>query len=298
MRIEKVFVLGAGAIGSLYGALLSKGKDVTLVGNKAHVEAIRGRGLQLIGEINQTFNVNADTKIREIPPHTLILLTTKAQDSAKAVNQIKRSLKRDTIILVLQNGLGNEEKVKELVNNKVQVLRGLTTMAAEFLEPGKIRVWKGETVIGDSETASEIASLFNSCGLETRVSKKMEGEVWKKLVLNCIVNPLTAIFHVRNNKIVSENLRWIRREVARECIEVAKAEGVNLEIETEELDRKILSYTNLSSMCQDILKKKRTEIDFLNGKIVELGRKHGIQTPVNQTLTCLVKFLEENQGEI
>lgn len=298
MRIEKVFVLGAGAIGSLYGALLSKGKDVTLVGNKAHVEAIRGRGLQLIGEINQTFNVNADTKIREIPPHTLILLTTKAQDSAKAVNQIRRSLKRDTIILVLQNGLGNEEKVKELVNNKVQVLRGLTTMAAEFLEPGKIRVWKGETVIGDSETASEIASLFNSCGLETRVSKKMEGEVWKKLVLNCIVNPLTAIFHVRNNKIVSENLRWIRREVARECIEVAKAEGVNLEIETEELDRKILSYTNLSSMCQDILKKKRTEIDFLNGKIVELGRKHGIQTPVNQTLTCLVKFLEENQGEI
>ena len=298
MRIEKVFVLGAGAIGSLYGALLSKGKDVTLVGNKAHVEAIRGRGLQLIGEINQTFNVNADTKIREIPPHTLILLTTKAQDSAKAVNQIRRSLKRDTIILVLQNGLGNEEKVKELVNNKVQVLRGLTTMAAEFLEPGKIRVWKGETVIGDSETASEIASLFNSCGLETRVSKKMEGEVWKKLVLNCIVNPLTAIFHVRNNKIVSENLRWIRREVTRECIEVAKAEGVNLEIETEELDRKILSYTNLSSMCQDILKKKRTEIDFLNGKIVELGRKHGIQTPVNQTLTCLVKFLEENQGEI
>ena len=296
MSIGKIFVLGAGAIGSIYGALLSKKKDVTLIGNKAHVETIRSRGLKITGEINQTFTINADIEISEIPSNTLILLTTKAQDSIPAINQIKHMLRRDTVILVLQNGLGNEEKVREQVNG-VEVLRGLTTMAAEFLELGKIRVWKGETVIAESEAAGEIASLFSSCGLKTRVSGNIKEEVWKKLVLNCVVNPLTALFHVRNNKVCSENLRWVRREVVRECVEVARTEGVNLEIDVEELDRKILDYTNFSSMCQDALKGKRTEIDFLNGKIVELGQKNGVSTPVNKTLTCLIKFLEENTRE-
>lgn len=298
MNVDKIFVLGAGAIGSIYGAFLSRKKDVTLIGSQGHVKTIHAQGLTLTGDINQNFRLKADVKIGEVPSNTLILLTTKAHDSVQAINQIKNMLKKDTVILVLQNGLGNEGLVKKLVSGKVEVLRGLTMMAAEFLEPGKIRVWKNKTIIAKSKTAQEIASLFNDCGLETYISENMMKEIWDKLILNCVINPLTAIFHVRNHKIASETLKWIRHEIVRECLAVGKAEGINLKINPEELDRKILGYTNFSSMCQDIIKGKKTEIDFLNGKIVELGRKYLIPTPVNQTLTCLTKFLEEKSIEI
>ncbi|MFQ6068276.1 MAG: ketopantoate reductase family protein [Candidatus Bathyarchaeia archaeon] len=298
MNVDKIFVLGAGAIGSIYGAFLSRKKDVTLIGSQGHVKTIQAQGLTLTGDINQNFRLKADVKIGEVPSNTLILLTTKAHDSVQAINQIKNMLKKDTVILVLQNGLGNEGLVKKLVSGKVEVLRGLTMMAAEFLEPGKIRVWKNKTIIAKSKTAQEIASLFNDCGLETYISENMMKEIWDKLILNCVINPLTAIFHVRNHKIASETLKWIRHEIVRECLAVGKAEGINLKINLEELDRKILGYTNFSSMCQDIIKGKKTEIDFLNGKIVELGRKYLIPTPVNQTLTCLTKFLEEKSIEI
>ncbi len=293
MSIENIFVLGAGAIGSVYGALLSKKRNVTLIGKKAHVETLRAHGLKLTGEITQTFYLKADTKISEIPPNTLILLTTKAQDSVRAINQIKPILRTDTVILVLQNGLGNEEIIKQLVGEKVEVFRGLTMMASEFLEPGKVRVWKGETLLAKSKTANEAALLFNSCGMQTRILENIREEIWRKLILNCVINPLTAIFCVRNCEIISEDLKWIRHQIVKECIEVAKAEGVNLEINLDELDRKIRDYTNFSSMCQDIIKGKRTEIDFLNSKVVELGQKHRIPTPVNYTLACLIKFLEE-----
>ena len=296
VTIERIIVLGAGAIGSIYGALVSAKKDTTLVGRKAHVEAIRTRGLRVTGEINQTFKVKADTEIRDVPPSTLLLLTTKAQDSVHALRQVKPLLKKDTVILVLQNGLGNEEAVRETLRSGIEVIRGLTTMAAEFLKPGEIKVWKGETILGKSRTSDEICALFNSCGLKTRVSENIRAEAWNKLVLNCVVNPLTALFRVPDCEIVSEPLRWVRHSIVQECIKVAEAEGVNINVDADEIDRKIQRYTNLSSMCQDIIKKKKTEIDFLNGKIVELGLKHGIPTPVNQTLTCLIRFLEERLG--
>jgi 2-dehydropantoate 2-reductase len=298
MSIQKVIVLGAGAIGSLYGALLSKKVDVLLVGRKPHVEAISSKGLRLTGEINQTFSVEVDTQVRKIPPNTLLLLTTKAQDSIQAINQIKSILRADTVILVLQNGLGNEKVIKEVVGWKVEVLRGLTMMASEFLKPGEIQVWKGVTILAKSRTANEIASLFNECGLKTKVSENITEEIWRKLALNCVINPLTALFQVRNREIASQTLEWVRQQILRECVEVARAEGVSLKIDPEELDRKIKGYANFSSMCQDIIKGKKTEIDFLNGKIIEIGQKHGIPTPVNRTLTCLIKFLEEKNLEV
>lgn len=293
-RFDKILVLGAGAIGSTFGALLSKEEDVTLVGRKAHVEAIRTRGLKLTGDIDQTFHLKALTRVAEIPPNSLILLTTKAHDSVGAVSQIEHILREGTVILVLQNGLGNEEKVMELAGDKVEVLRGLTTIAAELLEPGEIRVWKNETVIAKSRSADEISATFNRCGLKTRVAGNIISEVWSKLVLNCVVNPLTALFQVRNHEVVSDTLEWVREEIVRECLDVAKAEGTSLEMDLEAIDKKIVNWTNLSSMCQDMMKGRKTEIGFLNGKVVELGQENGVPTPVNRTLTCLARFLEEN----
>ena len=293
MSFQKIFVLGAGAIGSTYGALLSRRNNVTLIGRKAHVDAINKNGLTLSGDVNGKFFVKAETAIREIPSDTLILLTTKAHDAAGAVTSIKPLLRKDTVILVLQNGLGIKDIVKEVVEGKAEVVRGKVTLAAEFFEPGKISFWQRETILESTQTSERIARVFSEIGLETKISNEMHEELWKKLIVNCVANPLTAILHVRNNEIMVDSLKEIRHEIIQECIAVGEAEGIGLESNLEEcIERKIASYTNYSSMCQDIMKRKKTEIDFLNAKIVELGTKHDIPTPVNETLVGLIKFLE------
>ncbi|HML03618.1 MAG TPA: 2-dehydropantoate 2-reductase [Candidatus Bathyarchaeia archaeon] len=294
MSFNRIFILGGGAIGSIYGALLSEKTDVSLVGNKAHVEKINKGGLKIVGDINRFFFPTAITEIKSIPGKALILLTTKAYDSVEAIRRIKKLLKKDTVILVLQNGIGNEEIVRQLVSKKGIVLRGLTTMAAEFLKPGRVRFWRGETIIESNSESRKIVSIFNQCGLKARLSDGINAEVWNKLVVNCVVNPLTALFHVRNHKVLGESLRAVRYSIVGECAQVAKAEGIALPQDLAvRVDKQVARYANFSSMYQDIAKGNRTEIDFLNGKIVELGRKHRIETPVNETLVSLIKFLEE-----
>lgn len=297
MNFNKIIILGAGAIGSVFGALLSRKNDVTLIGRKNHVETINQNNLLISGEINEVFHVKAQTKIHEIPKNTLLILTTKAHETADAIKGVRKLLRKDTVILILQNGLGNEEIVSKVANRKVKILRGVTMMAAEFFEPGKVKFWDGETVIEDDEVAQAIAEIFNDCGLKTHLTNEIKREIWCKLVTNCVINPLTAIFRVRNYEIASDTLKDVRHGIVKECVEVAKAEGVILPNNiAEEIDKKIAKYVNFSSMCQDILKGEKTEIDFLNGKIVELGRKHGVQTPINETLVNLIKFLEGKSG--
>ena len=296
MSFNKIFVLGAGAIGSSYGALLSRKNDVTLIGNKAHVDAINSKGLTLSGDVQERFFIKAETKIKEIPKNTLILLTTKAHDSARAIKEIKDLLKNDTVILILQNGLGNKGLVKGIVGDEVEVVRGLVKIAAEFLEPGRITIWNGETVLEQMEAGERIAALFNESGLKARVSNEMDRELWNKLVVNCVVNPLTAILQVRDNEIAVDSLRQLRHGIVEECVEVGKCEGIAFQPDLKEsIDKDISKFTNLSSMCQDVMKGRRTEIDFLNGKMVELGRKHKVTTPINEAMVCLIKFLEENR---
>ncbi|MGQ9641115.1 MAG: ketopantoate reductase family protein [Candidatus Bathycorpusculaceae bacterium] len=298
MNFNKIYVLGAGAIGSIYGALLSRKNSVTLIGRKTHVDAINMDGLSVSGDLNEVFHVKAETEIREIPHDALIILTTKAHETSDAIKGIKRLLRKNTTILIIQNGLGNEKVVNKIVGDKANVLRGVTMMAAEFFEPGKVRFWSGETVMENDEVTENIAKVFNECGLKTRLTNDIARETWCKLITNCVINPLTVLLRVRNREIGSETLKAVRHEIVKECIQVAKAEGIRLPNNLEEeIDEKIAKYTNFSSMYQDILKGEKTEIDFLNGKIVELARRHGIPTPVNETLVSFIKFLEgKNSG--
>lgn len=293
MSFSKIFVLGAGAVGSSYGALLSRRNDVTLIGNKAHLNAINSKGLTLSGDIEERFFIKAETRIKEIPEKSLILLTTKAHDSALAIKEVKSVLKKDTVILILQNGLGNKEVVKAIVGDKVEVIRGVPKIAAEFLKPGEVTFWNGETILEKTRTGKAIAALFNECGLKARVSNEMDREIWNKLIVNCVVNPLTAILQVRNDEILVGSLKQLRSRLVEECVVVGKCEGIDFRPNVNEsVDKCISRYENYSSMCQDIMKGKDTEIDFINGKIVELGRKHKIPTPINEAMTCLIKFLE------
>lgn len=293
MSFRKIFVLGAGAIGSFLAAFLSRKNDVTLIGNKAHVDAVNSNHLILEGDFAGRFSVKAETTIKEIPPNSLILLTMKAYDLTRAVSGLNILLKDDTAILVLQNGVQIKELVQETVENEIQVARGLIHMAAEFFEPGKIRLWNGEIVVERSEIGERIAELFHESGLKTRVSEDILFEEWNKLVVNCVINPLTAILRVRDNEIAADSLKVIRHKIVEECVQVGKAEGISFKPDLErEIDRKISSYTNYSSMYQDIFKRKETEIDFLNGIVVKLGKKHGIPVCANETMVGLIKFME------
>jgi 2-dehydropantoate 2-reductase len=297
LGFNRIFVLGAGGIGSVCGALLSENNNVTLIGNKAHMNAIKTNGLAIAGDIKKTFHPEATTKIDNIPHKSLIILTTKTYDSARAISGIRRLLKKDTIILILQNGLGNESIVKQIVSHGTKVLRGVTKMAAEFSKPGRVKFWRGETTIESEDDSAKIAEIFNASGLETRLSENIGTEVWTKLVVNCVVNPLTAILQVKNCRIWGDSLKKVRHDIVKECLKVSTAEGVILPLNlADAIDKRVAGYTNFSSMYQDLVKGKRTEIDFLNGKIVELGRRNHVQTPVNETLVGFIKFLERENG--
>jgi len=293
MNFNNIIVVGAGVIGSCYGALLSQKNDVTLVDNKEVTDTINAKGITIITDVEKKFFPRAQFNLAKILPNTLILLTTKAHQSEGAIKQIINLFQEDTVILILQNGLGNEEVVRRTVGDRVKVIRGIVNGGAWQVEPGKINFILRETVLEPTVPAGIIMDLFNDCGLPTRVSKDFISELWQKLVLNCVLNPLTAIFRVRNYQIGSPALKNLRHKIVEECISISEAEGVNLSHNlADKIDQAILSYTNFSSMYQDVVKGRKTEIDFLNGKIVDLAKKHNIPTSYNEVLTDLIKFLE------
>ena len=291
----KIIVLGAGGIGSFVGALLSKENDVLLVGRQKHVDKINKDGLEISGCIDENFKVKAAEKVENIEEGTLVILAAKAVDTEKSIKDIKDLIKKDTIILVLQNGLGNEDLVKSIVECKV--IRGITTTATNFVKPGKVICnYLGEIYLENLESSLEIKNIFNKTKIKTEIAEDIKKRIWMKLIFNCAINPLTAILKVKNNCLLK--IPNLIKNTIDEIILVAEKEG--LKFDKKEIFNRVSkglkdSGDNTSSMLQDILKGKKTEIDFLNGKIIELGKKHNIKTPVNEVLVSMVKFLENKQ---
>ena len=296
MIFNRIFVLGSGAVGSTFGALLSRREDVTLIGRKAHVDAINSNGLFLYGEFEGKYNVKADTEIREIPSNSLVVLSTKVTGSERAIEGIRHLVKKDTIMLLVQNGLGIEEIVKRILPDH-EVIRAVATLGAEFLEPGKIsNVVLIRIDLEKSRSSEKIAALLKDCGLVAEISDNINIQVWTKLTINSVLNPLTAIFQVRGNEIITDALKPVRHGIVDECLGVAEAEGIEIDPTIKEMiDEGVSNFFNYSSMCQDMFKKKKTEIDFLNGKVVELGKKHNIPTPFNMSMVSFIKFLERRR---
>lgn len=293
MTFQQIVILGAGAVGSAYGALLSRRNDVLLVGRPEHVRAINARGLVVEEDEEGTYKLPAVTSLKGVSHDTLILVATKAYDLPDALKPIRDLIHQDTVVLLLQNGLGIEETASRALKGRGEIIRGLATLASEMLAPGRIRHWKGQTILGAGTASARVAQVLEDGGLAVRIARDFATEVWKKLVVNCVINPLTAILQVRNNEIGGDLLAGIRHAVVREVVAVGVAEGISLKSDLVDLvDQLIPRYKNRSSMLQDVTRGNRTEIDFINGKVVELGKRHGIPTPANDCLTQLVRFLE------
>lgn len=304
----KIAIMGAGAIGSVIGGMLAKkGHKVTLVGRRPHIEEIRKNGLHIQGIWGEHTirHLNAVTK----PPHEcqdIIILTVKSFDTEDAAKDAVPMVGTNTIIVPIQNGLGNIETLSRIFG-KDMVIGGMAIFGAILAGPGNVTVTviASETLVGELEgtltsRVKIIAGMFNYTGIPTKVSDNIMRDIWHKAFYNIALNPLSAIFQVSYGQIAdNRHTRWLAQQMIKEAFDVAKAKGQDMGINTPEEYMEILWKQKLpptrehrSSMLQDILRGKKTEIDFINGAIVRMGEEFGIETPFNTAVVRMAKAKE------
>ena len=289
-----IIVLGAGAIGCVYGARLSKYHDVTLIGGASHVEAIQRDGLVMQGHTSGTLRIPAFTAVSAIEPGTLILLTTKVNNNVAAVRPIVEMLPGRVTIVCVQNGLYSEDLVKDLVGDRALVLRAITQVGGVLVRPGVVdNTVVGYTLLESHDQSPAIAALLTEAGLDGRIVPDIKKEMWRKAVFNCVINPTTTLVGSEVGGIVDPQLNGLKQQIIDECLAVAKADGVIFDEDFLALiDRVFAGARTIASMRQDLMKGRKTEIDHMNGAVVDLGKKYGIDCPVNAAMTTMIRYLE------
>jgi 2-dehydropantoate 2-reductase len=300
----KTVIMGAGAMGSLFGGLLTlSGEEVWLVDvREENIDAMASRGLILEEkEKTLTIPVKAMTDVTSVGKADLVLFFIKTYHTAKAASDALALEKEDTLFLTLQNGLGNEEAICQKIARK-KILLGITNHGATFLGPGRVRhAGRGKTYVGEldhrvSDRANRIAQIFQKAEIETEVAPNIHDLIWRKLFINVGINAVTALTGFKNGRLLdtSETLRLMKALVA-EAIEVAKSKGIRLEGDPFEKVKAVAEATreNRSSMGQDFDHRRRTEIDAINGAVVREAQGLGIPVPYNQMITDLVKAIEK-----
>ncbi|NLO90004.1 MAG: ketopantoate reductase family protein [Clostridia bacterium] len=311
----RIAVLGAGANGSVFGGFLAKaGHEVSLLGRKKHMDAVKKGGLRIEGIWGEhliSHIKTADDESLLQPGYDLILITVKSYDTESMAPLAAKLLGKQGLVVSLQNGLGNEEILAREIGGEKCAL-GRVIFGAEVTAPGRVKV----TVCADDVVLGPIkgdypgeclkriekaASLINEAGIPCRYSGEVHKYIWAKVLYNCALNPLGALLGVNYGTLGdSPYARKIMDQMVREIFAVAEALGVELfwsraEDYLREFYGNLLPPTkdHRPSMLQDIERGRRTEIDYLNGKIVEYGRGAGVDTPVNCCIADLVRFLEE-----
>jgi 2-dehydropantoate 2-reductase len=301
----KIVMMGAGAMGSLFGGLLTLlGEEVWLVGiRKDQVDKICSVGLTFEEKgKTQIIPMNATSDVTSVGKADLVIFFIKTYDTKKAVSDAMTLEKEETIFLTLQNGLGNEEVICKKIDRK-KVMLGVTGHGATLLKPGHIRHagW-GKTFIGEldhrmTDRANQMAQMFSQAGIETEASPNIHNQVWGKLLVNVGINALTALTGFKNGQLADfpETARLMEKLVF-EAAEVARRKGVQIDENPMDRVRKAVEATreNRSSMGQDFDHKRRTEIDAINGAVVREAQPLGIPVPFNQAVTDLVKAIEKS----
>jgi 2-dehydropantoate 2-reductase len=302
----KIAVLGAGAMGSLYGAMLSEaGEEVWLLNHwKEHIHAISKKGLTISSASgDRSVFVKATTDPAEIGQADLIIVFVKSYDTRDAMSGALSLLREETMVLTLQNGLGNAEQLVEIVGER-RLLAGTSGFGSTVLAPGHIRhAGSGDTMLGELSGAKTtrlegLRRVFASAGLRPVITENLQGVTWGKLLVNVGVNPVTALARVKNGQILDIlELRDIMERAVGEAFEVSRRKGITLLPAGDPLEhvREVIRRTkdNVSSMRQDIEKGNQTEIDVISGAIVREAKAFGIPTPVNALLMQLIKGLEK-----
>lgn len=300
--MKRIAVMGAGAVGCFFGGMLARaGADVTLIARGAHLEALQQNGLLLDSiHFQERIPVQASGEPAAVNGAELILFAVKTIHTEGAAQSIQRHLSPGALILSLQNGVNNVERIKAAAG--LDALASVVYVAASIPEPGRVRHGgRGDLVIGNSpaDQVAAIRDTFEPAGVPCRLSDNLDGELWQKLTLNCAGNAVTALTRSTYGPAVANPLvRQVMETALDETRNVARAAGVRLPDDGPETSANAMRLLGnygpaTSSTAQDIARGRRTEIDSLNGYVAQRGAELGVPTPVNRTLHALVKLLEE-----
>ena len=300
-------MLGAGAVGCYFGGMLARaGQDVTLIGRSERVQAINELGLEMdCKSFQELVHVKASDDLSILRDADLVLLSVKSLDTEKTIQAIASILPSHAVILSLQNGVANVDIASKWIPNPLYA-------AVVYVATGMLghRTMKhhgrGELYIGslqlaqerDQENLAAICMLFESADVPCSMSKQIKKDMWLKFLVNCSYNAISGIGQITYGEMVliPEILQQIDH-ITEEFLAIATAEGVHISsVEAIEANALIAStmVTQRSSTAQDLARGKQTEIDFLNGYIVELGKRYGIAVPYNESIYALVKMLERS----
>jgi 2-dehydropantoate 2-reductase len=297
----EILVFGAGSLGSLVGGLLSRTHEVTLVGHDPHAATVEADGLRITGVETIEVSPSATTDAAGASAD-LAVVTVKAYDTAAAARTLATG--DYDAVCSLQNGMGNEGVLAEAVD--APVLAGTVTCGAELVGPGHVE-WTGHGTItlgawrpaDDATLAERIATAFRAADLEATATTDVRRRLWEKLAVNAAINPVTALARVENGELRSGGLADLARTAAAETAAVARASGVDLPAESvrEAVDTVVRETArNRSSMHRDVARGRRTEIDAINGYVVERADATDTPVPVNRTLATLIRGWEAGAG--
>ncbi len=301
----KVCIVGCGAIGSIFGAHLAKLPDVEVHAydvNREHTRAINERGLRITGAADFTVRLHATSDPREIPVCEFGIVATKSTHTRGAIEQMAHVFNESSAVCSVQNGVGNEEILAEHVR---YVIRGTTFPAGHVAEPGHVGFdISGDTWIGPFEPTKtpyarveKLAELLNRSGMRVIPLQDARGAQWTKLIFNASTNAVGALTLLHHGAATRfEPTGALYNALIAEGETVAKALGIALHGDARALVQKGANAPgkHKASMLQDILAKRQTEIDFMNGAIADLGEKNGIPTPLNRAMWALIKGLEHS----
>jgi 2-dehydropantoate 2-reductase len=305
-----ITVIGPGAIGCLLAAYLTRaGEEVSLLDYRPkRATLLQDRGIAVDGE-REAFHtpIKATAYLTEIRSTDIFILCVKASDTAVVAAKLKDAIPPESHLLTLQNGMGNREKLSESFGSD-RVFAGATSHGATLLEVGRVRhagygeIWLGDTSGTSSSQAGgamlqNLATTLNRAGLQAQVVADIEPILWSKLVVNVGINALTAILGVPNGELLKiPTCQNVMDGAIAEAVQVASGCGIQLHLQKEiEKVRAVCNSTaaNISSMLQDVKRQKKTEIDQINGAVVQMAASLGMASPVNEVLTALVRSLEE-----
>lgn len=309
---RRVAVVGAGAVGSFYGAMLARaGHAVVVIGRPAHVEAIRRDGLKLeMGGRTETIALDASSELGAARGADLVLVSVKSSDTDAVSRALAPLLERAAVVVSLQNGVENADAIARHVD--ATVVPAVVYVATAMPAPGVVRHHgRGDLVVGArtraaagdaalGERLEALVAFFATAGVAVTISADVVAELWSKLMVNCAYNAISALAQAPYGEMAAlAPIRELQRSVVGEVVAVAAASGVELPLAAaiEAMERIAPAMpAQLSSTAQDVARKKPSEIDHLNGFIVRRGREVGVATPVNQALHALVKLVESRHA--
>ena len=302
----KVAVLGAGSLGSVIGGALSgAGHEVHLIGRQSHMDAITKHGLILVDAQGDETRVHpfAHTTATEIGEVELLIVLVKTYSTQDALKEAGSLIGPTTTVLPLQNGLGSEEDIGELIGSD-HVIGGRTYIGGRLIEPGKVSagIAQKNTYIGEmnglmSKRIRSIEKAFNDAGMYCEATEKIVSLIWDKLMVNVATGALSGITGLPYGYLYQDQrIKETAVAAVQEAMDVAKAEGIELSythpVEAWDLAGKGLPFDFKASILQSIENNRPTEVDSINGAIVARGAKHGIACPVNKTLVACVHGVE------